>query len=208
MCCFRCFALACRLHLYLCRQEHVQVAVGMLAQLSQLITVAFGVHSCWASELHDYYPDLDEWEHFLQPPPLGGVAALSELWLAGRVALPPDFRQLSHLRRLTVAGAYSDEGGPFHWETESLAGLASLTCVTLEPNVYAHSPARALDESREPGIASACLLLRPMQSHCHAATASIDPCRPGCAGLGAPAGRGACAMLSRPLAGSAGGAAP
>lgn len=92
----------------------------MLALLPQLAAVAIGVHSCWGSELDsDYpdrnehfnvhYPDTGEWQHFLHLPLLGGVAALTSLYLAGRAALPPDFRQLRHLSRLTVVGGFNPD---------------------------------------------------------------------------------------------------
>lgn len=102
----------------------------MLAQLSQLSVVSFGVHSCWGSELDGSYPDLEQWEYLLQLPPLGSVAALTELCLAGYLQLPPDFRQLSQLRRLTVAGAISnfeDDDEHFAWGDAPLTGLAALT---------------------------------------------------------------------------------
>lgn len=105
-------------------------AVSMLMVLSQLRAVVFGVHSCPGSDLDHDYPDMDDWEHFVHLPPLGGVTALTELWLAGLAALPPDLRQLAHLRRLTVADACTEEGD-LEWGNAPMSGLASLTRVEL-----------------------------------------------------------------------------
>ena len=122
------FAIAPRrLHLYKCGTTHAQAAIGMLAQLTQLGSLSLGVHSCDGSELDDDYPDLDGWDQFAQLPPLGSLTAITELWLAGLAALPPDFRQLSSMRRLTTAAVYGEDFSPLNWGAESLAGLVSLT---------------------------------------------------------------------------------
>lgn len=127
----------------------------MLEQLPQLTAVSLGVHSCWGSELDApygncdlYYPDTsvrDEWEHSVQLPPLGGLTALTELYIAGRAALPPDFGQLRRLRRLTVVGGFScghtgdDEPAEvLEWGCDSLAPLASLTRVELIDSMWGY----------------------------------------------------------------------
>lgn len=78
----------------------------MLTQLSLLSGISLGIHSCADSELSNNYPEIDGWDDFVQLPPLGRLAALTELCLAGRAALPPDFRQLSSLQRLMVVDVY------------------------------------------------------------------------------------------------------
>lgn len=111
-----------RLHLYGCIDD-----VHMLTGLSQLSALLLGMHSCSGSELDSHnYPNTDNWLHLLSLPPLGGVTSLTELCLAGLATLPPDFRQLSHLRHLTVAGVCGVEG-PLEWGNAPLASLTSLT---------------------------------------------------------------------------------
>lgn len=128
---------ASRLHLYFCRQEHAQITVGMLMRLSQLTAVSLGVHGCSDCELSGNYPSVEDWDSFLLLPRVASVTALTELRLVGIAALPPDLRQLSQLRRLAVVGACDEDWGPFQWGTDSLAGLASLTCVkALSPPWY------------------------------------------------------------------------
>lgn len=114
----------------------------MLNSLRELSAVFLGVHSCFGSELSlefADYPELEDWDEWVQLPPLGSIAALTELCIVGWAALPPDFRQLCHLRRLAVLGACSGENAdePFEWGTGSLTGLPSLTRLDALQPTYA-----------------------------------------------------------------------
>lgn len=126
-----------RLHLYECLEEHAVAAASMLAALTQLTSICLGVHSCSGSDLDSNYPNTDSdweevenWSELVRLPRLGALTALTELCLAGVAAPPPDFRQLRHLRRLTVVDAASGlDGDGDWWGAEGLGGLASLTRV-------------------------------------------------------------------------------
>lgn len=206
-------AAACRLHVYACEQEDAQVAVSLLAQLSQLSAVSLGVHSCYGSELDGNYPNIDTriWEvDLVQLPPLGSLTALMELLLAGKAALPPDFRQLGHVWRLIVVDAHGEDWAPFHWGTESLAGLASLTCMEALYRRWQGKHLPGKNRSQENTcLPAACPPACWRFSHFHAATAAAHPpCRSGRAGFSAPPGRGARPRVASQLAGAAGGAAP
>lgn len=137
--------------MYCCTNDEAQAAAGMLLRLSQLSAISLGVHSCFGSDLDRRYPDIHGWDGFVKLPPLGSLTALTELWLAGMAALPPDFGQLSRLRRPTVVDALSEGWGPFDWRAESLAGLASLTCV--EVHYHSWKWEYVPGESWEPGKA-------------------------------------------------------
>lgn len=107
----------------------------LLRQLPQLSSASLGVRSCYDTELDDSYPWIEPWNHHVKLPPLANVPALTELHLAGQVQLPPDFRQLSQLQRLSATGLHGfDEDGhltPFDWGSAPLTGLTSLSHVEL-----------------------------------------------------------------------------
>ena len=124
-------AMPHRLHMYECKTTHAVAAVQLLRQLRQLAAVSLGLHSCSGSDFDSLHPETEAWVDGLVLPPLASLAALSELHLAGWVQLPPDFRQLSQLQRLSVIGGTSDEGESYEWGAAPLSGLTSLRRVEI-----------------------------------------------------------------------------
>ena len=68
----------------------------------------------------------------VRPPALAGLTALTELEVVGEARLPPDWRQLRRLRRLTVKvddGYAVDPDFRFERGTAPLTALTALTCL-------------------------------------------------------------------------------
>lgn len=99
--------------MHLCWWEHCVAMLRVLEALPQLNSISLGIHACRGSQLDEGdYPEGDGWGGFLELPMLGGLTALTELFLAGWLDLPPDFRQLTQLQRLSatdVCSLYGDE---------------------------------------------------------------------------------------------------
>lgn len=133
--CSKPLCTACRLHLYFCEPDHGTAAVQLLRELPQLSSATLGVHSCHDTELDGNYPLIEQMESTVELPPLASMTALTELQLAGLVQLPPDFRQLAQLQRLSATSlhGYDEDGNmpPVDWGSAPLTGLASLTHVEL-----------------------------------------------------------------------------
>lgn len=164
----------------------------MLAGLGQLTAISLGVHGCWGSELDREFPDRagnehPVWQGFAQLPPLASLTALTELTVTHRAGLPPDFRQLHQLQRLTVNGAHGTDWGPFAWGTDSLAGLTALTRVDL----FQWSMDEGLPGETQGGKDRlSCLAAIRLVQAAHSSAPNLPACRPCGAGLRAPPCRG------------------
>ena len=74
-------------------------------------------------------------------PPLGGVRVLTELELFGDTRLPPDWRQLTALQRLSVTTDDVDGlESSFEWGCESFAALTALTHLDMFPVLPGGAP--------------------------------------------------------------------
>ena len=124
----------CSLEVSRVRHGHMEAAVSMLHALTGLTGIRLGFsvwpagHSCqltWEGDMFDV-------------PSLGGLAQLIELRLHA-VILPPDWRQLSNLQRLSWNDIWHREGGEadgvYHisrgWHRDPLTALTALTALEL-----------------------------------------------------------------------------
>jgi hypothetical protein len=117
----------------------------MLGQLPQLRGVKLGIHAYTGTEEGIDYPDTDAYA-WVQLPALAGVAPLTELALVGCTCLPPDWRQLSSLRRLRMVDTLTEsidhnvDQDPenlclFDWGTAPLTALTALTSLEVDQRV-------------------------------------------------------------------------
>lgn len=105
--------------MYHCTDDDAVAAVDMLHRLTQLTGITLAIHCHGRSELDYDCPGGDDWwDHCVQLEPMAGLTALTELCLVEVVKLPPDFRQLSNLRRLSVTEGRSYGFKDFEWGSE------------------------------------------------------------------------------------------
>ena len=121
----------CRLELYNCGSGHAAAAVAALSQLPAQMHYAFGMHAHYGHELNSNFPDVEEY-NWLFPPPMARLCGLTKLRLVGAVSLPPDWRQLSSLQRLTLINDENDwEASGFEWGGGPLTTLMALSRVEI-----------------------------------------------------------------------------
>ncbi|KAI7842152.1 hypothetical protein COHA_004175 [Chlorella ohadii] len=120
-----------------CDASAATSAAATLRCLPGLSALALSIHACRLTDDEPLEDRINDWEVWVQVPPLAPLAAaLTELRLVGAVSLPPDWLQLSRLQRLRVqnssywaAGLGGAERGwqPFSWGTGPLYALKALT---------------------------------------------------------------------------------
>mgnify|MGYP001810173252 CR=1 FL=1 len=126
------------LHLYACTGEEPAQAAATLQGLPRLTGAVLAIHAHWGTEEDEAeggadYPDTDGYDHWVRPPPLAALTALTSLEIVGCASLPPDWHQLRQLKQLAVDVDWESEHslGPPLAGADSLSLLCSLTRLEL-----------------------------------------------------------------------------
>lgn len=91
------------------------------------LSLALGIYALASTEEDPDFLEAEDYTHWVDLPPMSGIASLAELCLVGTVSLPPDWRQLSSLRALRLRTMEDVEG----WGVGPLTALTSLSCLEL-----------------------------------------------------------------------------